>query len=1287
MLLSVMPLTVFADSEQQRSPQVKFGSSSWVTDINYQGIEGVENFYYETETDMYVIVLNNYKGGAISIFPDEEYNFAAGKNPTAKVKIIFKGDNTVTADLIESDKYSDKYYGIFNGISETGKGSLVLEGAGQNDTLTVRAGDPKESSKNKNIEAIHAYNIHILRGNVNIFVSTKGERLYGLYGVYTIGALYVENDANLNIDIRAKNTGENNRLYIFGQEAQNWDGGDGVAPVNISTEGSIRIFIESNAGAGSAICLRDPMTVRRRAAGKPYASIFLQTDVGNTVVDKNGENYQNPVKYPDGGDVVTSDDIKVPAWSGVDRKTIGSLKTIDVSDIRNNFPTIFKGGRVAESFEGTGFVGYLDWHKTGGTPISKYDEIDSKTELYIRIVPKPGFTHIGLKENSVKIPFTFTQNNADKNFVVSHFKYSIGSAENLSVKLYDINGNEFGTNGVFEIGAGNSAMIYAEVSGNNERTGALENEVNGGHVVFKWHRMDFYRTGGKTVPVITSLVPGTESVSVLDSGNYGLLAVNDAKRIKGDNLIATFFICTAETLGYAMTDPRAYSDYEKVNNLPKLDNSVRYKVVLGEPEITKHPDDVTVGYMSEAVFEVQAKGGDLSYQWYYLQNGTEKMFYDAGDGRVSGATTNRLVLLDCTDTPLEIYCKVSNENGTANSNYAKYTYYGDTPAIISQPNDVWVEPGDSATFTVKAVGSHNNEYLTYEWRRFNAQGAPGDVAVTSSGNITVNGNTLTVKNLTLDDIHQMGFFCCVKDNVGGGKTKTSNRVKLKLKDEITTVETTLSHLPFDNGVCGDINFSVPSDAGYVIDKYTFGSPRVSWSDITDGSHKPLDKTDKFEEGHKYECEVFFKQKDGYRFSANSKAVFNGSPATYSNYGDTPGNRYFRARISFTAGEKPVLPVIMTQPVNATVTENTPAKFSVKATGENLKYQWYISTSDNGSYWRPWLIPSGTIAVDFTGLTGTELTFKKTKLEYNGKMKFKCVISNAAGTVETNEVFLYVTGNEAPAAPVITKQPDNVTVKENAPAKFSVTATGEGLQYQWYISTSDNGSYWRPWTIPTGTIAGDFTGLTESELTFKKTKLSYSGKMKFKCVISNAAGTVETNEVFLYVTGNETPSAPVITKQPASAAVTEGENVTFAVTATGDGITYRWYKNGAAIDGATGAAYTFAAALADNGAVFRCEVSNSAGTVTSNEATLTVTEKSTPKPMLLLGNVSEEGKGSAVSVSDARLVLRAAVALESFTGIKAFVADVDGKDGITVADARLTLRMAVSLDPLKYSDNY
>ena len=186
-------------------------------------------------------------------------------------------------------------------------------------------------------------------------------------------------------------------------------------------------------------------------------------------------------------------------------------------------------------------------------------------------------------------------------------------------------------------------------------------------------------------------------------------------------------------------------------------------------------------------------------------------------------------------------------------------------------------------------------------------------------------------------------------------------------------------------------------------------------------------------------------------------------------------------------------------------------------------------------------------------------------------------------------------------------------------------------------------------------------------------------------MSNSAGTVTSNEATLTVAARVI--APTVKNHPADASVKEGENVTFTVSAEGTDLNYRWYKNGAAIDGANGASYTFTAALGDNGAKYACVVSNSAGTVTSNEATLTVTEKSTPKPMLLLGNVSEEGKGSAVSVSDARLVLRAAVALESFTGIKAFVADVDGKDGITVADARLTLRMAVSLDPLKYSDNY
>jgi outer membrane protein assembly factor BamB len=70
----------------------------------------------------------------------------------------------------------------------------------------------------------------------------------------------------------------------------------------------------------------------------------------------------------------------------------------------------------------------------------------------------------------------------------------------------------------------------------------------------------------------------------------------------------------------------------------------------------------------------------------------------------------------------------------------------------------------------------------------------------------------------------------------------------------------------------------------------------------------------------------------------------------------------------------------------------------------------------------------------------------------------------------------------------------------------------------------------------------------------------------------------------------------------------GQSATFAVVATGAGpLNYQWQKNGMAIaSGATSSTYTTPPAVAtDTGAQFRVVVSNSAGQVISNPATLTV----------------------------------------------------------------------------------
>jgi len=98
------------------------------------------------------------------------------------------------------------------------------------------------------------------------------------------------------------------------------------------------------------------------------------------------------------------------------------------------------------------------------------------------------------------------------------------------------------------------------------------------------------------------------------------------------------------------------------------------------------------------------------------------------------------------------------------------------------------------------------------------------------------------------------------------------------------------------------------------------------------------------------------------------------------------------------------------------------------------------------------------------------------------------------------------------------------------------------------------------------------------------------------------------------TNNGAPAAPSITTQPASQTVTAGQTATFTVVATGTPpLSYQWKKGGTTILGATSSSYTTPAATSsDNNSQFIVAVSNIAGSVTSNTATLTVNPAQPPQ---------------------------------------------------------------------------
>jgi len=93
---------------------------------------------------------------------------------------------------------------------------------------------------------------------------------------------------------------------------------------------------------------------------------------------------------------------------------------------------------------------------------------------------------------------------------------------------------------------------------------------------------------------------------------------------------------------------------------------------------------------------------------------------------------------------------------------------------------------------------------------------------------------------------------------------------------------------------------------------------------------------------------------------------------------------------------------------------------------------------------------------------------------------------------------------------------------------------------------------------------------------------------------------------LYKIIYNTPAAPVITEQPQPATVSAGTSVSFSVSASGSQpFSYQWIKDDVAINLANANTYAIASVQPADAGLYKVRVSNSAGEVHSNTATLTV----------------------------------------------------------------------------------
>lgn len=274
------------------------------------------------------------------------------------------------------------------------------------------------------------------------------------------------------------------------------------------------------------------------------------------------------------------------------------------------------------------------------------------------------------------------------------------------------------------------------------------------------------------------------------------------------------------------------------------------------------------------------------------------------------------------------------------------------------------------------------------------------------------------------------------------------------------------------------------------------------------------------------------------------------------------------------------PVVSGQPASQVVAIGETASFTATFRGAPAPaLQWQKRAVLNAAFgFTAWAdIPGATAPTYTTPAVAAADSF----------VQYRAVASNALGTVATDAALLTVLDRFV--APTVQSQPGNLNVVVGETAVFAASIAGSTpMSYQWRRD------------------GVDITGANSPVLTLPAVSTASAGR--YELVATNGGGSITTEPAVLVVTAT-TPVAlpPTIAAPPALLAVPAGVAANFAVAVNGTGpYTYAWFKDGTPISGADGASFGIAAAAPGDAGAYTVRVSNSAGSVLSAAATLTVT---------------------------------------------------------------------------------
>lgn len=271
---------------------------------------------------------------------------------------------------------------------------------------------------------------------------------------------------------------------------------------------------------------------------------------------------------------------------------------------------------------------------------------------------------------------------------------------------------------------------------------------------------------------------------------------------------------------------------------------------------------------------------------------------------------------------------------------------------------------------------------------------------------------------------------------------------------------------------------------------------------------------------------------------------------------------------------PATPVFLVQPESAIGDEGGYFTVDVEISAPTVSSLGWKANVNNRT------INGSVVAYRLVTLSQTGATVRFGPLTAADVGPFQVVVTNSAGPTLSESRTLSV----RTVVPTIVTQPTNQSAAAGSNTTFSVSGLALGfIRYQWKKDDVD------------------LAGATNETLTINGLKPADAGR--YTVTLSTISGSTTSQPATLTVTAQ---ASPTITTQPASQTAVAGNTVTFTVVATGTGpLTYQWYRDSTSLTGATQASLSLPGLTLSDAGVYTVTVTNSAGTIRSSNASLTV----------------------------------------------------------------------------------